>query len=193
MQAGRDTIATIAAALAADPRISAMALLPILEFPDPRLRTKAVEVDPAELAAPTFQALFDDMFQTMYEAPGIGLAASQVDVHKRFMVIDVTDDRSRPLVFVNPRITARDGEQVYQEGCLSVPGIYADVTRSDVITVEALDRHGQPFSLEADGVLAVCVQHEMDHLDGKLFVDYLSPLKREMVRKKLAKQRKHVA
>ena len=157
MQAGRDTIATIAAALAADPRISAMALLPILEFPDPRLRTKAVEVDPAELAAPTFQALFDDMFQTMYEAPGIGLAASQVDVHKRFMVIDVTDDRSRPLVFVNPRITARDGEQVYQEGCLSVPGIYADVTRSDVITVEALDRHGQPFSLEADGVLAVCV------------------------------------
>jgi peptide deformylase len=190
MQAGRDTIATIAAALAADPRISAMALLPILEFPDPRLRTKAVEVDPAELAAPTFQALFDDMFQTMYEAPGIGLAASQVDVHKRFMVIDVTDDRSRPLVFVNPRITARDGEQVYQEGCLSVPGIYADVTRSDVITVEALDRHGQPFSLEADGVLAVCVQHEMDHLDGKLFVDYLSPLKREMVRKKLLKAKR---
>ena len=190
MQAGRDTIATIAAALAADPRISAMALLPILEFPDPRLRTKAVEVDPAELAAPTFQALFDDMFQTMYEAPGIGLAASQVDVHKRFMVIDVTDDRSRPLVFVNPRITARNGEQVYQEGCLSVPGIYADVTRSDVITVEALDRHGQPFSLEADGVLAVCVQHEMDHLDGKLFVDYLSPLKREMVRKKLLKAKR---
>jgi peptide deformylase len=190
MQAGRDTIATIAAALAADPRISAMALLPILEFPDPRLRTKAVEVDPAELAAPTFQALFDDMFQTMYEAPGIGLAASQVDVHKRFMVIDVTDDRSRPLVFVNPRITARQGEQVYQEGCLSVPGIYADVTRSDTITVEALDRHGQPFSLEADGVLAVCVQHEMDHLDGKLFVDYLSPLKREMVRKKLLKAKR---
>ena len=167
-----------------------MALLPILEFPDPRLRTKAAEVDPAELALPTFQALFDDMFQTMYEAPGIGLAASQVDVHKRFMVIDVTDDRSRPLVFVNPRITARNGEQVYQEGCLSVPGIYADVTRSDVITVEALDRRGQPFSLEADGVLAVCIQHEMDHLDGKLFVDYLSPLKREMVRKKLLKAKR---
>ena len=170
-----------------------MAMLPILEFPDPRLRTKAVEVDPVELAAPAFQTLLDDMFETMYHAPGIGLAASQVDVHKRFMVIDVTDDRSRPLVFVNPRITARNGEQVYQEGCLSVPGIYADVTRSDVITVEALDRHGQPFSLEADGVLAVCIQHEMDHLDGKLFVDYLSPLKREMVRKKLAKQRKHAA
>ena len=170
-----------------------MALLPILEFPDPRLRTKAVEVAPAELATAEFQTLFDDMFETMYEAPGIGLAASQVDVHKRFMVIDVTDDRSRPLVFVNPRITAREGEQVYQEGCLSVPGIYADVTRSDVITVEALDRHGQPFTLEADGVLAVCIQHEMDHLEGKLFVDYLSPLKREMVRKKLAKAKRNAA
>ena len=170
-----------------------MAMLPILEFPDPRLRTKAVEVDPAELAAPAFQTLLDDMFETMYHAPGIGLAASQVDVHKRFMVIDVTDDHSRPLVFVNPRITARNGEQVYQEGCLSVPGIYADVTRSDVITVEALDRHGQPFSLEADGVLAVCIQHEMDHLDGKLFVDYLSPLKREMVRKKLLKAKRNAA
>ena len=133
------------------------------------------------------------MFQTMYEAPGIGLAASQVDVHKRFMVIAVTEDRSRPLVFVNPTITARQGEQVYQEGCLSVPGIFADVTRSDVITVEALDRHGKPFSLEADGVLAVCIQHEMDHLDGKLFVDYLSPLKREMVRKKLAKAKRAAA
>ena len=167
-----------------------MALLPILEFPDPRLRTKAVPVDVAQLAEASFQQLFDDMFETMYEAPGIGLAASQVDVHQRFMVIDVTDDKSRPLVFVNPQITTRQGEQVYQEGCLSVPGIYADVTRSDSITVEALDRHGQPFTLEVDGVLAVCVQHEMDHLDGKLFVDYLSPLKREMVRKKLAKARK---
>ena len=167
-----------------------MALLPILEFPDPRLRTKAVAVAPSELAEPAFQQLFDDMFETMYDAPGIGLAASQVDVHKRFMVIDVTEDKSRPLVFVNPVIVAREGEQVYQEGCLSVPGIYADVTRSDVITVDALDRHGVPFTLEADGVLAVCIQHEMDHLDGKLFVDYLSPLKREMVRKKLAKARR---
>jgi peptide deformylase len=170
-----------------------MALLPILEFPDARLRTKAIAVDPADLATPAFQTLIDDMFETMYAAPGIGLAASQVDVHKRFMVIDVTDDRSRPLVFVNPRITARDGEQVYQEGCLSVPGIYADVTRSNTITVEALDRHGQPFTLQADGVLAVCIQHEMDHLDGKLFVDYLSPLKREMVRKKLLKAKRSVA
>lgn len=167
-----------------------MALLPILEFPDPRLRTKAVDVTAEQLAEPSFQQLFDDMFETMYEAPGIGLAASQVDVHKRFMVIDVTEDKSRPLVFVNPVISTRQGEQVYQEGCLSVPGIYADVTRSDVITVDALDRNGAPFTLEADGVLAVCIQHEMDHLDGKLFVDYLSPLKREMVRKKLAKARR---
>ncbi|MDI1252166.1 peptide deformylase [Thermomonas sp.] len=167
-----------------------MAQLPILEFPDPRLRTKAVPVEAARLADPSFQQLFDDMFETMYEAPGIGLAASQIDVHQRFMVIDVTEDKIRPLVFVNPEITARQGEQVYQEGCLSVPNIFADVTRSDMITVQALDRHGQPFTLEVDGVLAVCVQHEMDHLDGKLFVDYLSPLKREMVRKKLAKARK---
>ena len=170
-----------------------MAMLPILEFPDPRLRTKAAPVDAARLADAWLQQLFDDMFETMYDAPGIGLAASQVDVHQRFMVIDVTDDKSRPLVFVNPQITTRQGEQVYQEGCLSVPGIYADVTRSESITVEALDRHGQPFTLEADGVLAVCVQHEMDHLDGKLFVDYLSPLKREMVRKKLAKARKQTS
>ena len=170
-----------------------MALLPILEFPDPRLRTKAAEVSAVELAAPAMQALFDDMFETMYAAPGIGLAASQVDVHQRFMVIDVTEDKSQPLVFVNPRISARDGEQVYQEGCLSVPGIYADVTRSNSMTGEALDRHGQAFSLTADGVLAVCVQHEMDHLDGKLFVDYLSPLKREMVRKKLLKAKRSAA
>ncbi|MES2858374.1 MAG: peptide deformylase [Pseudomonadota bacterium] len=170
-----------------------MALLPILEFPDPRLRTKAVAVDPARLAEPGFQALLDDMFETMYEAPGIGLAASQVDVHQRFMVIDVSEDQTRPLVFINPVIGARQGEQVYQEGCLSVPGIYADVTRSDVITVDALDRNARPFTMEADGVLAVCIQHEMDHLDGKLFVDYLSPLKREMVRKKLAKQRKQAS
>ncbi|MBZ0087930.1 MAG: peptide deformylase [Thermomonas sp.] len=170
-----------------------MALLPILEFPDPRLRTRAAEVDPAELATPAFQTLFDDMFETMYQAPGIGLAASQVDVHKRFMVIDVSEEHDAPLVFVNPKITARDGEQVYQEGCLSVPNIFADVTRSATITVDALDRHGQPFTLEADGLLAVCIQHEMDHLIGKLFVDYLSPLKREMVRKKLLKAKRNAA
>ena len=170
-----------------------MAQLPILEFPDPRLRTQAVAVEPAELADAGLQSLIDDMFETMYEAPGIGLAASQVDVHKRFMVVDVSDDRSQPLVFVNPRIVASSGEQVYQEGCLSVPGIFADVTRGEAITVEALDRHGQAFAMDADGLLAVCIQHEMDHLQGKLFVDYLSPLKREMVRKKLAKARRAAA
>ncbi len=167
-----------------------MALLPILEFPDPRLRTKAAPVAPAQIAEPAFQALLDDMFETMYEEPGIGLAASQVDVHQRFMVIDVSEDKSRPLVFINPEISARSGEQVYQEGCLSVPGIFADVTRASEITVQAIGRDGQPFELGADGLLAVCIQHEMDHLEGKLFIDYLSPLKREMVRKKLAKAKR---
>lgn len=150
-------------------------------------------VDAAEVVSPAFQTLLDDMFQTMYEAPGIGLAASQVDVHKRFMVIDVSEEKDAPQVFINPEIVTRQGEQVYQEGCLSVPGIFADVSRADAITVRYLDRQGQPQELSTDGLLAVCIQHEMDHLDGKLFVDYLSPLKREMVRKKLAKLRKHVA
>ena len=170
-----------------------MALLPILEFPDPRLRTKAVPVDAGDVTTPAFQRLLDDMFETMYDAPGIGLAASQVDVHQRFMVIDISEEKNQPQVFINPELSDKAGEQVYQEGCLSVPGIFADVTRADEITVRFLDRQGQPQELRADGLLAVCIQHEMDHLDGKLFVDYLSPLKREMVRKKLAKQRKHVA
>ena len=170
-----------------------MALLPILEFPDPRLRTKAAALAPAQLADPAFQQLVDDMFETMYEAPGIGLAASQVDVHQRFMVIDVSEEKNRPLVFVNPVILERAGEQVYQEGCLSVPNIFADVTRANEIVVQALDRHGKPFELRVDGLLAVCIQHEMDHLEGKLFVDYLSPLKREMVRKKLAKAKRQAA
>ncbi|MFT3667034.1 MAG: peptide deformylase [Pseudoxanthomonas sp.] len=170
-----------------------MALLPILEFPDPRLRTKAVPVDAGNVTTHEFQRLLDDMFETMYDAPGIGLAASQVDVHQRFMVIDVSEEKNQPQVFINPELSGQVGEQVYQEGCLSVPGIFADVTRADEITVRFLDRQGQPQELRADGLLAVCIQHEMDHLEGKLFVDYLSPLKREMVRKKLAKQRKHVA
>ena len=170
-----------------------MALLPILEFPDPRLRTKAATLEPAQLAEPAFQQLVDDMFETMYEAPGIGLAASQVDVHQRFMVIDVSEEKNRPLVFVNPEILEKAGEQVYQEGCLSVPNIFADVTRANEITVRALDRHGTPFEMHVDGLLAVCIQHEMDHLEGKLFVDYLSPLKREMVRKKLAKAKRQAA
>jgi len=170
-----------------------MALLPILEFPDPRLRTKAVPVEPAQVATPEFQRLVDDMFETMYAAPGIGLAATQVDAHLRFMVIDVSEGKDQPMVFINPEIAARDGQQVYQEGCLSIPGIYADVTRADTITVRYLDREGRAQELTTDGLLAVCVQHEIDHLDGKLFIDYLSPLKREMVRKKLAKQRRHAA
>ena len=167
-----------------------MALLPILEFPDPRLRTKAVPVEAANVTTAEFQRLLDDMFETMYDAPGIGLAASQVDVHQRFMVIDISEEKNQPQVFINPELSDKAGEQVYQEGCLSVPGIFADVTRADEITVRFLDRQGQPQELRADGLLAVCIQHEMDHLDGKLFVDYLSPLKREMVRKKLAKARR---
>lgn len=170
-----------------------MALLTILEFPDPRLRTVAAPVDPAQVTTPEFQRLLDDMFETMYDAPGIGLAASQVDVHQQFMVIDLSDEKSEPRVFINPEIIQRDGEQVYQEGCLSVPGIFADVTRANSIRVRAIGRDGQPFELDAEGLLAVCIQHEMDHLAGKLFVDYLSPLKREMVRKKLAKQRRQSA
>ena len=170
-----------------------MALLPILEFPDPRLRTKAVPVEAANVTTAEFQRLLDDMFETMYDAPGIGLAASQVDVHQRFMVIDISEEKNQPQVFINPELSDKAGEQVYQEGCLSVPGIFADVTRADEITVRYLDRDGRAQELATDGLLAVCIQHEMDHLEGKLFVDYLSPLKREMVRKKLAKARKHVA
>ncbi|WCE04819.1 peptide deformylase [Pseudoxanthomonas sp. JBR18] len=170
-----------------------MAQLPILEFPDPRLRTRAVPVTPEEVGTPAFQTLLDDMFETMYDAPGIGLAASQVDVHKRFMVIDVSEEKGDPRVFINPEIVDKAGEQVYQEGCLSVPGIFADVTRADEITVRFLDRTGTAQELHVDGLLAVCIQHEMDHLDGKLFVDYLSPLKREMVKKKLAKARRNAA
>ena len=170
-----------------------MALLPILEFPDPRLRTQAAQVDAAQVVTPEFQALLDDMFETMYQAPGIGLAATQVDRHLRFMVIDVSEGKDAPMVFINPDVVSRQGERAYQEGCLSIPGIYADVTRADSIVVRYLDRQGQTQELAADGLLATCIQHEIDHLDGKLFIDYLSPLKREMVRKKLAKQRKHAA
>lgn len=163
--------------------------LTILEFPDPRLRTKARPVVDEDFTD-AFEHHIDRMFFTMYHAPGIGLAASQVDDHRRFMVIDVSEERDEPYVFINPEIIHREGDQVYQEGCLSVPGIYADVTRANRIRVKALDRNNQPFELEADGLLAICIQHEMDHLDGKLFVDYLSPLKRQMVRRKLAKLRK---
>ena len=161
-----------------------MAKLTILEFPDPRLRTTA---QPVQQVDADLLRLIDDMFETMYAAPGIGLAATQVDVHRRMMVVDVSEQHDQPLVFVNPTILAREGAQVYQEGCLSVPGFFADVERADRIRVSALDRHGKPFERDADGLLAVCIQHEIDHLDGKVFVDYLSPFKRDQVRKRLAK------
>lgn len=171
-----------------------MSLLPILEYPDTRLRTIAAPVDAVALADPAFQKQLDDMFQTMYEAPGIGLAATQVNTHQRFMVIDVTEGREQPLVFINPVIRERSIDlRAYQEGCLSIPGIYAEVTRADGIIVDALDRHGKPFELRIDGLLATCVQHEVDHLDGKLFIDHLSPLKRDRAVKKLEKLRKQQA
>ena len=168
-----------------------MALLPILEYPHPRLRTVARPVDPGQVQDPAFQRLLDDMFHTMYEAPGIGLAATQVDTHQRFMVIDVTEGRDQPLAFINPTIRERSAElRLHQEGCLSIPGVFADVTRPDGIVVEALDRHGQPFELRVDGLLATCIQHEVDHLDGKLFIDHLSALKRDRAIKRLEKLRK---
>lgn len=167
-----------------------MSKLTILEFPDPRLRTKAVPVTQFDAG---LQTLIDDMFETMYTAPGIGLAATQVDVHKQLLVLDVSEGKDQPMVFINPEVLTRAGEQVYQEGCLSVPGIYADVTRANQIRVRALNRQGEMFEIEADGLLAICIQHEMDHLAGKVFVDYLSPLKRDMVKKKLEKQRKFKA
>ena len=168
-----------------------MALLEILEYPHSRLRKLAEPVAADRFADPAFQRLLDDMFQTMYEAPGIGLAATQIDTHERFMVIDVTEGREQPLVFVNPEIRDRSADlRVHTEGCLSIPGVFADVTRADGITVTALDRHGKPFELSVDRLLATCVLHEIDHLDGKLFIDYLSPLKRDRALKKLEKLRK---
>jgi len=168
-----------------------MAKLTILEFPDPRLRTRAAPVDIVDDA---IRRLMDDMLETMYAAPGVGLAATQVDVHKRILVVDVSADQDHPLVFVNPEIIEREGSTEAEEGCLSVPGIFDKLTnRSARIVVRALDRNGRPFELEADGLLAVCIQHEMDHLEGKLFVDYLSELKRGRIRKKLEKERRERA
>lgn len=167
--------------------IFVMALLQILEFPDPRLRTRAEPVAQVDAALRT---LVEDMFETMYSAPGIGLAATQVNVAKRVLVIDVSEQRDRPLVLINPDIVAREGVEETEEGCLSVPGVFDKVTRAEKIRVRALDRDGKPIELEADGLLAVCIQHEIDHLDGKLFVDYLSELKRTRIRKKLEKERK---
>lgn len=164
-----------------------MAILQVLHFPDPRLRNKAV---PVERVDAEVRQLVADMFETMYEAPGIGLAAVQVNVLKRVIVIDISNDRSQPLCLINPVITTRDGTEVMEEGCLSVPGIYDEVERANEVEVQALDRDGQPFTLRTDGLLGVCIQHEIDHLDGKLFVDYLSEVKRGRIRKKMEKLRR---
>ena len=162
-----------------------MALLNILEFPDPQLRTVAQPVSDVD---DSIRQLIDDMFETMYAAPGVGLAATQVNVHKRVVVIDVSDDQNEPLVFINPEVEALDEDTTdYDEGCLSVPGFYESVTRPSHVKITALDRDGEPFEMQPDGLLAVCIQHEIDHLDGKLFVDYLSPLKRNRIRGKLEK------
>jgi len=163
-----------------------MAILEILEFPDPRLRTVAKPVTNVDDAT---RKLLDDMFETMYDAPGIGLAATQVNVHQQIVVMDLSEENNDPLVFINPEVTFLTEEtEPYDEGCLSVPGFYETVERPNKVRVKALDRDGNTFELEPDGLLAVCIQHEMDHLNGKLFVDYISPMKRQRIRKKLEKQ-----
>ena len=162
-----------------------MALLPILRYPDPRLHKKAAPVTEVD---DKIRKLIDDMAETMYEAPGVGLAATQVDIHRRVVVIDVTEDKTGLLALVNPQIVERSGQQECEEGCLSVPGIYEKVTRAEKIRFRALGRDGKPFEMEAEGLLAVCVQHEIDHLDGKVFVEYLSLLKQGRIKAKLAKK-----
>jgi peptide deformylase len=164
-----------------------MAILKILEYPDPRLRTKA---EPVDVVDDEIRQLAADMLETMYAAPGIGLAATQVNVHKRMLVADVSEEKDAPHVFVNPEILEEQGVETMEEGCLSVPGIYESVSRADRVRVRALGLDGEPFEVELDGLLAVCVQHEMDHLEGKLFVDYLSDLKRQRIRKRLEKERR---
>lgn len=167
-----------------------MARLPILEFPDERLRNKAV---PVENVDDEVRQLVDDMLETMYAAPGIGLAATQVDVHRRVIVIDVSEDQSTPLVLINPEVTPLgDEREPMQEGCLSIPEYYADVPRALRVKLKAQGRDGEPYELEADGLLAHCIQHELDHLEGILFVDYLSPLKRDRVMKKMQKRHRQM-
>ena len=163
----------------------AMAMLPILHYPDPRLRTKA---KPVEVVDESVRTLIDNLLETMYAAAGIGLAATQVNVHRRVLVVDVSEQRDEPRAFVNPVIEQADGEQERDEGCLSVPGFFESVKRAERIRVSALNANGERFALEAEGLLAVCIQHERDHLDGKLFVDYLSNLKRQRIKSKLRKQ-----
>ncbi|MBU3693235.1 MAG: peptide deformylase [Rhodocyclaceae bacterium] len=167
-----------------------MAILPILEYPDPRLHRIAAPVATVDESVKT---LIGDLADTMYAAPGVGLAATQCDVHQRVIVIDVSDTRDQLLALVNPVILRADGEQLFEEGCLSVPGVYEEVKRAEHVLVEALDREGQRFTLEASGLLAVCIQHEMDHLMGKVFVEHLSPLKRNRAVQKLRKRRRERA
>ncbi len=164
-----------------------MPKLVILEYPDPRLRTKAARVAVVDAQIRRFA---DDMLETMYASNGIGLAATQVDVHKRLLVFDVSEQRDRPVVLINPEIVAREGDCVHEEGCLSLPGIYANVNRATNVRVRAQDKDGRTFEMDAQGLAAICVQHEMDHLDGKLFVDYLSELKRQLIRRRLEKERR---
>jgi peptide deformylase len=164
-----------------------MAKLRILEFPDPRLRTKA---EPVEVVDDRLRQLAEDMFETMYAAPGIGLAATQVDVHQRLLVVDVSAEKSDPYVIINPEILEKDGVAVSEEGCLSVPGDYEEVERAEHVRVRYLDREGSVVERDMDGLLAICVQHEIDHLDGRLFVDYLSEAKRQRIRKRLIKDRR---
>ena len=165
-----------------------MAILNILTYPDPRLHKVA---KPIEKVDASVRRLIDDMAETMYEAPGIGLAATQVDAHIQLIVIDISQEKNNLLVLINPKITQSDGIQEYEEGCLSVPGVYDNVCRAEKITVEALDRDGKPYTLNADGLLAVCIQHEMDHLQGKVFVEYLSQLKQTRIKNKMIKRERH--
>ncbi|MBK8816611.1 MAG: peptide deformylase [Methylococcaceae bacterium] len=161
-----------------------MSILTILEFPDERLRKKAVDVKTVDR---NIKKLVDDMLETMYSAKGIGLAATQVNVHQRIVVIDISEEKDDPLCLINPVIIEKEGTEESEEGCLSVPGFFEKVKRAEKIKVKALDNEGNPFELEADDLLAVCIQHELDHLEGKLFVDYISSLKRERIKKKLDK------
>ena len=165
-----------------------MALLNILHFPDDRLRTVAKPVDKV---TDKHRTLISNMLETMYDAPGIGLAATQVNVHERILVIDISEEKNDPIVLINPEILEKDGDQEFDEGCLSVPGIYETVHRAENVRVKALNQKGEAFEMNAAGLLAVCIQHEMDHLLGKLFVDYLSQLKKQRIRKKLEKQQKN--
>jgi peptide deformylase len=167
-----------------------MAILEILQYPDPRLHLPAAKVDKIDAAT---RQLVSDMVETMYAAEGIGLAATQVNVHKQIVVIDASEDRSSLRVFINPEITRREGMALNQEGCLSVPGIYDNVERADSVTVTALDENGARFTLNASGLLATCIQHEMDHLQGKVFVEYLSELKLNRIRAKLKKRQRKAA